>query len=180
MTSTISGRCAWPRHLRAGLDAQCFGLVAGRDAAGGVGLGGDNGERAAAIFRVQLLLHRGEEAVEVDVEEAEASGWGVSAMRPPSPSIIFAFLCSCHMKNNPEGGPWLKAAHCREFRIFCRAIETSLASGAYCRMHAAEQPRRLPVSNQATGSSSSQAVTRCPRISPICPPRVATFFCWPE
>ena len=63
-------------HLRSGLDAERLGLVAGRDAAGGVGLGGDDGERAAAILRVQLLLHRREEAVEVDVEEGEAVGLG--------------------------------------------------------------------------------------------------------
>jgi hypothetical protein len=62
--------------LSAGLDAERLGLVAGRDAAGGIGLGGDDGERAAAILRVQLLLHRREEAVEVDVDKGEAVGLG--------------------------------------------------------------------------------------------------------
>ena len=60
--------------LGAGLDAEGLGLVAGGDAAGGVGVGGDDGEGAVAVFGVELLLDRGKEAVEVDVEEAEAVG----------------------------------------------------------------------------------------------------------
>ena len=62
--------------LRAGLDAEGLGLVAGGDAAGGVGEGGDDGEGLAAVFGVELLLDRREEAVEVDVEEGEAVGMG--------------------------------------------------------------------------------------------------------
>ena len=63
-------------HLRAGPDAEGLGLVAGGDAAGGVGHPGDDGERAAAVLGVELLLDRGEEAVEVDVQEGEAVGRG--------------------------------------------------------------------------------------------------------
>ena len=62
--------------LGSGFDAEGLGLVAGGDAAGGVGVGGDDGERARAEFGVELLLDRGEEAVEVDVEEGEAVGLG--------------------------------------------------------------------------------------------------------
>ena len=58
--------------LGAGLDAEGLGLVAGGDAAGGVGHGGDDGERAVAVFGVELLLDRRKEAVEVDVEEARS------------------------------------------------------------------------------------------------------------
>jgi hypothetical protein len=60
--------------LRAGFDLEGLGFVAGGDAAGGVGHGGDNGERFSAVLRVELLFDRREEAVEVDVEEAEAVG----------------------------------------------------------------------------------------------------------
>ncbi len=69
--------------LSAGLDAEGLGLVAGGDAAGGVGHGGDDGERLAAVFGVELLLDRREEAVEVDVQEGEAVGmeWGGHEMR---------------------------------------------------------------------------------------------------
>ena len=62
--------------LRASLDAEGFGLVAGSDADGGVGHGGDDGERFAAVLLVKLLLDGREEAVEVDVEEGEAVGMG--------------------------------------------------------------------------------------------------------
>ena len=63
-------------NLGSGLDAEGFGLVAGGDADGGVGHGGDDGERFAAVFLVKLLLDRREEAVEVNVEEGEAVGMG--------------------------------------------------------------------------------------------------------
>ena len=76
---------------RAGLDAEGFGLVAGRDAAGGVGEGGDDGDGAAAILGVELLLDRGEEAVEIDVEAGEAVGLESFWHKPPSPSIVFVF-----------------------------------------------------------------------------------------
>jgi hypothetical protein len=68
-------------HQRAGLDAEGLGLVAGGDADRGVGVGGDDGQRAIAIFRVQLLLDRREEAVQVDVEEAEAVGFITPAIK---------------------------------------------------------------------------------------------------
>jgi hypothetical protein len=61
-------------HLGAGLDAEGFGLVAGGDEGAGVGHGGGNAGGFAAEFRVQLLLDRGEEAVEVDVQEGEEVG----------------------------------------------------------------------------------------------------------
>ena len=51
---------------------------AGGDAAGGIGLGRDDGERAVAVLGVQLLLDRGEERVKVDVEEAEAIRLGIA------------------------------------------------------------------------------------------------------
>ena len=62
--------------LSAGFDAEGFGLVAGGDADGGVGEGGDYGEGFAAVFGVKLLFDGREEAVEVDVEEGEAVGMG--------------------------------------------------------------------------------------------------------
>lgn len=49
--------------LGSGFDAEGFGLVAGGDAAGGVGHGGDDGERLAAVLLVDLLLDGREEAV---------------------------------------------------------------------------------------------------------------------
>ena len=62
--------------LGAGFDAEGFGFVAGGDADGGVGHGGDDSERFSPIFLVKLLLDRRKEAVQVDVEEAEAVGMG--------------------------------------------------------------------------------------------------------
>jgi hypothetical protein len=44
-------------YLGAGFDAEGFGLVAGGDAGGGVGHGGDDCQGTTAIFRVQLLLN---------------------------------------------------------------------------------------------------------------------------
>ena len=43
-------------YLGAGFDAEGLGLVACGDAGSGVGHGGNHGERAATIFRVELLL----------------------------------------------------------------------------------------------------------------------------
>jgi hypothetical protein len=60
--------------LRAGFDAEGFGFIAGSDADGGVGEGGDDGERFSAIRFVELLLDGREEAVQVDVQEAEPVG----------------------------------------------------------------------------------------------------------
>jgi hypothetical protein len=60
--------------LGSGFDAKGLGLVAGGDAAGGVGHGGDDGEGPTSVLRVQLLFYRREEAVQVDVQEAEAVG----------------------------------------------------------------------------------------------------------
>ena len=78
--------------LRAGLDAEGLGLVAGGDAAGGVGHGGDDGEGLAAILGVELLLDRREERVEVDVEEAEAIGLGVEVHRQVLQRLYSPFL----------------------------------------------------------------------------------------
>ena len=77
-------------HLRAGLDAEGLGLVAGGDAAGRVGHGGDYGQGSTAVFRVQLLLDRREEAVQVYVEEAEAVGME-NGGHAVGEAIIFAF-----------------------------------------------------------------------------------------
>lgn len=62
--------------LGAGFNAKGLGFVAGCDANGGVGHGGDDGEGFAAVFGVELLFDGREEAVEVDVEEGEAVGMG--------------------------------------------------------------------------------------------------------
>src|ERR1700730_15975911 len=60
--------------LGSGFDAEGLGLVAGSYAAGCVGHGGNYGEGPAAVLRVQLLFYRREEAVQVDVQEAESIG----------------------------------------------------------------------------------------------------------
>src|SRR5260370_33048331 len=60
--------------LGSGFDAEALGLVAGGNAAGGVGHGGDHGKGPASVLRVQLLFYRREEAVQVDVEEGESGG----------------------------------------------------------------------------------------------------------
>jgi len=65
----------------AGLDAEGFGFVAGGDEGGGVGHGGDDAGRAVAVFGVELLFYRREEAVEVDVEEGEEVGLSGGAHR---------------------------------------------------------------------------------------------------
>src|SRR5258707_202946 len=76
--------------LGAGFDAKSLGFVAGGDAARGVGHGGNDGERFSAVLLMKLLFDRGEEAVQVDVQEAETvgmenGGHGSCAL------IIFAF-----------------------------------------------------------------------------------------
>ena len=59
-------------NLGSGLDAKGFGFVAGGDADGGVGLGRNDREGFAAILGMELLLDGREEAVQVDVQVAEA------------------------------------------------------------------------------------------------------------
>src|SRR3982074_3129004 len=56
------------------LDAEGLGLIAGSDAAGGVGHGGHHRQWAGPGLRVQLLFDRREEAVQVDMQEAESIG----------------------------------------------------------------------------------------------------------
>jgi hypothetical protein len=60
--------------LRSSFDAESFGFVASRNTTSGVGHGGDDSERLAAIFLVELLFDGREEAIQVDVEIAEAVG----------------------------------------------------------------------------------------------------------
>ena len=59
------------RHPRARLDAKGLGLVAGRNAARGIGHHRHHAHRSPAQGRVELLLDRGEVAVEVDKQAAE-------------------------------------------------------------------------------------------------------------
>jgi len=85
-------------NLCSGFDAEGLGFVAGGDADRGVGEGGDDGEGFAAVFRMELLLYRREEAVEVDVEKGEAVGMGSSRHlddleRLYSPFICFQLCC---------------------------------------------------------------------------------------
>ena len=47
----------------------------------------------AAVFGVELLLDRGEEAVEVDVQEAEAVGMGGSWTREFVGQLYSLFIC---------------------------------------------------------------------------------------
>ena len=79
--------------LRAGLDAKGLGLVAGGDAAGGVGHGGDYGEGFASIFLVELLLYGREEAVEVDVQVGEEVGLGVGGHGANMGRLYSLFVC---------------------------------------------------------------------------------------
>ncbi len=60
----------------AGFDAEGFGLIAGRDADGGVGHHGDDGDGTAAQFGADLLLDGGEIGVEIDEEPVEAGAGG--------------------------------------------------------------------------------------------------------
>ncbi len=64
----------------AGADAEGLGLVAGGDAAGGVGKHGHNGDGPAAQIGADLLLDRGEVGVEIDEEPVEA-GAGIGLGR---------------------------------------------------------------------------------------------------
>ena len=73
----------------AGFDAESFGLVTGGDEGGGVGHGWDDAGGLAAVLGVELLFYGGEEAVEVDVQEAELVGLEVGGHE----MIIFAW-CS--------------------------------------------------------------------------------------
>ena len=63
-----------PIFDRAGFDAEGLGFVAGGDEGGGVGQGGNDAGGLVAVLGMELLLYRREEAVEVDVEEAEEVG----------------------------------------------------------------------------------------------------------
>jgi hypothetical protein len=96
--------------LGTGFDAEGFGFVAGGDADGRVGEGGDNGEGFAAVFGVELLLDGREEAVQVDMEEGEAVEMDLLGQ---DAVIIFAF-CLLHsfLLNNlwPE----------RKLQLICR------------------------------------------------------------
>ena len=78
--------------LGAGLDFEGLGLVAGGDAAGGVGHSGNNGEGFSAVLRVELLFDGREEAVQVDVEEAEAVGMGIGGHRTCE-QLYSLFIC---------------------------------------------------------------------------------------
>jgi hypothetical protein len=102
--------------LRACLDAERLGLVAGRDAAGGIGQGGDDGERPPAILRVQLLLDRGEEAVEIDMQEREAVGLGGIGHAASVAIYYIRFLFACCRTRST-----LRTGVCGiVFRLFCR------------------------------------------------------------
>ena len=61
-------------YLGERLDAERLGLVACRDERAGIGHGAAHANWLATIFRMKLLFDRREEAVEIDVEEAEAIG----------------------------------------------------------------------------------------------------------
>ena len=80
-------------NLCSGFDAEGLGFVAGGDADGGVGEGGDDGEGFAAVFRMELLLYRREEAVEVDVEEREAVGMGSGGHLDDVERLYSLFIC---------------------------------------------------------------------------------------
>ena len=69
-----------------GLNAEGFGLVAGGNERGGVGHGGDDAGGLVAVLGMELLLHRREEAIEIDVEEGEEVGLSGGAHE----RIIFA------------------------------------------------------------------------------------------
>ena len=88
--------------LGAGLDAEGLGFVAGGDADGGVGHGGDDGEGLSAVLGVKLLLDRREEGVEVDVEEAKRSGWGMVDTDLWGNYIRFLFAFN-QVVRDPEG-----------------------------------------------------------------------------
>ena len=75
--------------LGPGLDAEDLGLVAGSNAAGGVRHGGNHRQWPAPVLRVQLLFYRREEAVQVDVQEAESVG--MEGIGHEAGAIIFAF-----------------------------------------------------------------------------------------
>jgi hypothetical protein len=62
--------------LGEGVDAERLGFIAGGDKGAGVGHGAADAEGLASVLGVELLLDGREEAVEIDVEEAEAIGLG--------------------------------------------------------------------------------------------------------
>ncbi len=86
--------------LGEGVDAERLGLVAGGDQRAGIGHGAADAERFAAVFGVDLLLDGREEAVEIDVQEAETVG--LDSAPVPTRSIIFA---RCSPAWSIEAGP---------------------------------------------------------------------------
>ena len=94
--------------LGEGFDAERLGFVAGGDERAGVGHGAADADGLAAILRMELLLNRREEAVEIDVQEAEEVGlsWGAHA------SILFA-LCSPAVAGERNCGGSTQGTTCR-------------------------------------------------------------------
>ena len=75
----------------AGVDAEGLGLVAGGDAAGGVGHHGDHGDGPAAQLGAGLLLDGGEVGVEIDEEPVQRGILrGISAAAPPARGAGYA------------------------------------------------------------------------------------------
>jgi len=68
-------------HADVALQAGGLGLEADRDAAGGLGHDGHDAERFPAQLRPLLLLHRGEEGVEVDGEVTQRHGIKIARKR---------------------------------------------------------------------------------------------------
>ena len=79
-----------------GAHAEGLGLVAGRDAAGGVGHHGHHAHRPAAQLGPRLLLHRGKVGVQIDEEPVERRAR--SGIRQPG---IFCASGSC--ASSPPG-----------------------------------------------------------------------------
>ncbi len=79
--------------LGEGVDAEGLGLVAGGDEGAGIGHGAGDAEGLAAVFGVQLLLDGREEAVEIDVEEAEAVGFLRRGHGPDTGYTASPFVC---------------------------------------------------------------------------------------
>ena len=58
----------------AGLDAEFFGFVTGGDGAGGVGVHRNDGDGLATESGVELLLHAGKVAIEIEKQPVHAGG----------------------------------------------------------------------------------------------------------
>jgi hypothetical protein len=104
-------------YLRAGLDAEGLRLVAGGNAAGGVGHRWDDGEGAVAVFGMELLLDGSKEAIEVDVEKAEPVGLGGAGHADVGNYIRHLFACRASFPR-PE---WF----CVSSPLFARYLETN-------------------------------------------------------